>query len=147
MRSGRLTSGYYCLAVKLNSGSGSRSVTEPPSEVLPSPVAGLDWVQLQVFKGPKTHLLSSRTNMGSLTNPAESKNDGMLSVGFVYPADGGVDRRSSRGPAPWERNRQALDLVSDGTNPFFPQYSGCCWQQWCCAACGWVGGAGHPGAG
>ena len=120
VRSGRLTSGYYCLAVKLNSGSGSRSVTEPPSEVLPSPVAGLDWVQLQVFKGPKTHLLSSRTNMGSLTNPAESKNDGMLSVGFVYPADGGVDRRSSRGPAPWERNRQALDLVSDGTNPFFP---------------------------
>ena len=29
---GNLTSGYYCLAVKLNSGSDSRSVTEPPSE-------------------------------------------------------------------------------------------------------------------
>ena len=123
---GNLTSGYYCLAVKLNSGSdansgsGSRSVTEPPSEVLPSPVAGLDWVQLQVWKGPENNLLSSRTNMGSLTNPAESDNDGMLSVGFVYPAGGGVDRRSSRGPAPWERNRQALDLVSDGTHPFAP---------------------------
>ena len=117
---GNLTSGYYCLAVKLNSGSGSRSVTEPPSEVLPSPVAGLDWVQLQVWQAAETYLLSSRTNMGSLTNPAESDNDGMLSVGFVYPADGRVDGRSSRGPAPWERNRQALDLVSDGTNPFFP---------------------------
>ena len=126
VESGRLTSGYYCLAVKLNSGSdansgsGSRSVTEPPSEVLPSPVAGLDWVQLQVWKGPENNLLSSRTNVGSLTNPAESDDDGMLSVGFVYPADGRVDRRSSRGPAPWERNRQALDLVSDGTHPFFP---------------------------
>ena len=127
VESGRLTSGYYCLAVKLNSGSdansgsGSRSVTEPPSEVLPSPVAGLDWVQLQVWKGAETNFLSSRTNVGSLTNPAESDNDGMLSVGFVYPADGGVDRRSARGPAPWERNRQALDLVSDGTHPFAPR--------------------------
>ena len=126
VRLGNLTSGYYCLAVKLNSGSdansgsGSRSVTEPPSEVLPSPVAGLHWVQLQVWKGAGTNFLSSRTNMGSLTNPAESKNDGMLSVGFVYPADGGVDRRSGRGPAPWERNRQALDLVSDGSHPFAP---------------------------
>ena len=124
VESGRLTSGYYCLAVKLNSGSdansGSRSVTEPPSEVLPSPVAGLDWVQLQVWKGAETNFLSSRTNVGSLTNPAESDDDGMLSVGFVYPVDGVVDRRSARGPAPWERNRQALDLVSDGTHPFFP---------------------------
>ena len=120
VRSGMLTSGHYCLAVRLNSGSGSRSVTELPSELASVPVAGLDWVQLQILGSKYGDDLRQKTLVGSLTNPAESSEDGMLSVGFVYPVDGVVDRRSARGPGPWERNRQALDLVSDGTHPFVP---------------------------
>ena len=119
-----LPSGEYCLAVVLRSSSGSetssgtRSVIEPPSDVR------LSWVQFQVLAGPDTDFLSWTTDMGSLTNPAESAEDGMLSVGFDDPLDSHLlstrSNRSARGPGPWPRNRQTLDLVSDGTNPLHP---------------------------
>ena len=62
-------------------------------------------------------VLEFSTDSGSLTNPGESANDGMLSVGFTDRFGMNVDGISSRGPAPEPAGRTALDLVSPGHIP------------------------------
>ena len=103
-----VTSGTYCLGVRLVSG--------------PTP----SWVQLQVFSGRTA--LQFPTYEGSLGNPAESNESGMLAVGATEGATVRstylIEDFSSRGPAPEpyefgppEVERIALDLVSVGTHP------------------------------
>ena len=96
---GTVAAGDYCLAVELKSG------------VRP------EWVQLQMWHVPDSVFLRFSTDAGSLNNAADSINDGLLSVGFTDAGGMTVDPVSARGPAPWERNRLALDLVSDGSHP------------------------------
>ena len=95
--------GDYCLGVRWVSG------------LSPS------WVQLQVFSGSSG--LRIKTGEGSLTDPGDSKEDGMLSVGAVHHRLNDVADYSARGPAPEpytvgppQVERIALDLVSDGTH-------------------------------
>ena len=91
--------GLHCLRVELVGGSA-------PS-----------WVQLQAITGDV--LLETTTTEGSLLDPGDTAEDGVLSVG----ATGGVPRRvvdeSARGPAPEPPSptRVALDLVGDGSHP------------------------------
>ena len=88
--------GDYCLMV-----------TKDPDDSDP------EWVQLQVYS-PDGVRIGDGTNMGSLNNPSESANDGMLSVGAAYsnvPAL--VQSFSGKGPAPepYPPDRIALDFV------------------------------------
>ena len=91
-----LPGGQYCLMV-----------TKDPNDSDP------EWVQLQVDR-PDNVELRHKTDTGSLNNPSESANDGMLSVGAasntVPPV---VQPFSAKGPAPepYPPDRVALDFV------------------------------------
>ena len=75
------TSGDYCLAVKHYSGA-------QPS-----------WIQMQVWGNYEP--LEYFTRAGSMTNPGESANSGMLAVGAADWADiSTIESFSSQGPAP-----------------------------------------------
>ena len=77
------SSGDYCLAVRHFGGS------EP------------SWFQLQSWG---SHELEFITGGGSISNPAESANTGMLAVGAAYWADTNtIAHYSARGPAPDRR--------------------------------------------
>ena len=72
--------GTYCLAVSSISG------------------AAPDWIQLQIFSEQG---LLHHTSRGSIGNPAESDNDGMLAVGAARVWDTStIEEFSSRGPTP-----------------------------------------------
>ena len=91
-----LSKGQYCLFV-----------TKDPEDADP------DWVQLQVYL-PGQVELQYATATGSLNNPSESANDGMLSVGAASnTASPLVQPFSGRGPAPepYPPDRVALDFV------------------------------------
>ena len=91
-----LAKGQYCLFV-----------TKDPEDDDP------DWVQLQVYR-PDQVELQYATSTGSLNNPSESDNDGMLSVGAASnTALPIVQPFSGRGPAPAPHppDRVALDFV------------------------------------
>ncbi len=67
-----------------------------------------DWVQLELFSGPGG--LEHFTGAGSITNPAESANPGLLAVGAAPFYDtNSVEPFSSRGPTP--DNRIKPDIV------------------------------------
>ena len=62
-----------------------------------------EWVQLQTFTGQNLNFSSEG---GSITNPAESANPGMLAVGATHYWDTNtIAWYSSRGPAPDNRNK------------------------------------------
>ncbi len=62
-----------------------------------------DWIQLMVFEGPP---LQRYTKNGSITNPAESANSGMLAVGAAHWDDvRAIGPDSSRGPTPDRRDK------------------------------------------
>ena len=88
---GSIGTGPYCLSVK------RENEFDNP-----------DWVQLQEFSG-RTDSLRHNTGAGSINNPAESNNPGMLAVGAadlsVPPM---IESYSSRGPTPmtaWNPSR------------------------------------------
>ena len=79
-----LMPGPYCLAVHAYSAGQGR--LDPANT----------WLQLQVFKGPE---LASSSYGGSISNPAESANPGLLAVGAApHTADHTIEDFSSRGP-------------------------------------------------
>ena len=90
--------GTYCLYV-----------SREPTDALPT------WVQLQLFSS--NGILIPATAMGSIDNPAESNEEGMLSVGATDGTGNRVESFSARGPAPEPPGRQVLDLVGPGGNP------------------------------
>ena len=94
------TSGRYCLAVKLQSGTA-------PS-----------WIQLQAFSGQEIEYRTS----GSIRSPAESANSGMLAVGAsAWNNNSVIEDFSGRGPTP--DNRTKPDIVgADGA--FSATYNG-----------------------
>ena len=75
------------------------------------------WIQLQMFSDTGT--LTPATATGSLDNPAEGANDGMLAVGATNRSGNMLESFSARGPAPEPASpeRVALDIVSLGFNP------------------------------
>ena len=86
-------SGTYSIKVKLNDG------TRP------------DWVQMAVWKAAGS--LSVNTG-GSITNPAESANPGLISVGAANWADTDrIKHYSSQGPTPDGRSKPEL-VAADG---------------------------------
>ena len=90
--------GSYCLMVDLHSETGPA------------------WVQLQAFDG--TGNLEYYTERGSITNPSESANAGMLAVGAAHYYWGTIELFSGRGPTPDGRTKP--DIVgADGYNFFF----------------------------
>ena len=91
-----LSRGQFCLFV-----------TKDPEDADP------DWVQLQIYL-PSAVPLQYATGTGSLNNPSESANSGMLSVGAASnTASPVVQPFSGRGPAPapYPPDRVALDFV------------------------------------
>ena len=87
-----------------------------------------EWVQLQVFS-TMVDSLKHNTGAGSISNPAESNNPGLLAVGAadlsVPPM---IESYSSRGPTP-EDNRTKPDLVGavdqlSGTSYAAPRVAG-----------------------
>ena len=68
-----------------------------------------DWIQLVVW-GPGS--IQHYTKNGSITNPAESANPGMLAVGAAHWNDvRAIEPYSSRGPTPDSRRRVKPDIV------------------------------------
>ena len=62
-----------------------------------------DWIQLQMFSGPD---IRHYTENGSITNPAESNNPGLLAVGATHYWDTHtIASYSSQGPTPDGRNK------------------------------------------
>ena len=78
--------GKYCLVVHHYSGIRGQSGSAIP-----------DWIQLQVFKGPELQYFS---DSGSIENPAESPNPGLLAVGASAHNVSTIEDFSSRGPTP-----------------------------------------------
>ena len=73
-----------------------------------------NWVQLQVISYGE--LMSYRSNSGSINNPAESANSGMLAVGAAkWDTTNTIRDYSSRGPAPDGRTKPEIVGV-DGAN-------------------------------
>ena len=69
-----------------------------------------DWIQLMV-RTSRNIDLEYHTGNGSIVNPAESDNPGMLAVGAAHWDDvRAIERYSSRGPTP----TAALSLTSSG---------------------------------
>ncbi len=59
-----------------------------------------DWIQL-VVKGSEVGPIQYHTGIGSIGNPAESANPGMLAVGAAHHSDlDSIEEYSSRGPTP-----------------------------------------------
>ena len=87
--------GAYCLAI------AQISVTTP------------NWIQLQHITG---RLLEHHTISGSITNPAESANPGLLAVGAAHWRDTSIiEPFSSQGPTPDDRTEPKPDIVgADG---------------------------------
>ena len=78
-------SGTYCLAVKSITG------------------AAPGWIQLQIFSEQE---LLHYTSGGSILNPAESANAGMLAVGAAHVGDTStIEQFSSQGPTPDDRTK------------------------------------------
>ena len=101
----QLSPGSYCLKV-------SKLLTDGDP----------DWVQLQVFKPQKVRV-SYRTSSGSVINPAESNNRGVMSVGASRGSSlGSSASYSSRGPVPepHPRGRVEPDLLSIGAVEYSP---------------------------
>ena len=102
--------GRYCLTVRLEAG------------VSPG------WIQLQEHTG-RTDSLRYNTGSGSINNPAESNNPGLLAVGAADLSDPPeIESYSSRGPTP-EDNRTKPDLVGavdqlPGTSYAAPRVAG-----------------------
>ena len=87
--------GTYCLAVK--------SVDGPAPE----------WFQLQLVSGQN---LLRHTSNGSIQNPAESANAGMLAVGAAQVGDTStIEEFSSQGPTPGDRIKPDI-VASDGVH-------------------------------
>jgi invasion protein IalB len=59
------------------------------------------WLQLHAFSGPDLLVHTADTNGGSISNPAESANPGMLTVGAAnWQTTAAIESFSSRGPTP-----------------------------------------------
>ena len=77
-----------------------------------------DWIQL--FALGKDVSLEHLTSEGTIANPAESDNDGMLAVGaLVYPSPTSVADYSSRGPtADWDTKPDILGMSHVSTEAY-----------------------------
>ena len=100
--------GTYCLYVSIF----------PPGEMpddRPQTIVKPDWVQIKI-SGPDV-TLDPTTGSGSIGNPAESNNPGMLAVGATdNDATFTIMDDSSRGPAPEPEGRIKPDVVSINTD-------------------------------
>ena len=80
------------------------------------------WIQFQVFNGGAPAI---STSYGSITNPAESANPGMLAVGAA-PHDNTerIENFSSRGPAPGGRLKPELVGADAAASVAIPRFFG-----------------------
>jgi hypothetical protein len=85
-----------------------------------------DWIQLNAFLGPDLSIDTGDTNGGSISNPAESANPGLLAVGAAnWRTTGTIEDFSSRGPTPDGRVKPDIvgadggATVSFGPSGFF----------------------------
>ena len=100
------SSGTHCLAVEKNSG------------------ATPDWIQMQVSSGPSGDL-QYHTLSGSIGNPAESANSGMLAVGAAPASSTStIESYSSRGPAPDGRVKPDVVGVDKANSKTWGRWSG-----------------------
>ena len=77
-----------------------------------------DWIQLMVFKGPS---IEYYTKTGSIWNPAESANSGMLAVGAAHWNDvRAIEPYSSRGPTPDGRIKPDIVGAASGATALTP---------------------------
>ena len=96
--------GQHCLAVKRDSG------------------ATPDWLQLVVIGAPAP---VHATGNGGITNPAESANAGLLSVGAApHNNTHRLESYSSRGPAPDGRRKPELVAVDLGDSAVYGRFGG-----------------------
>ena len=81
------------------------------------------WVQLQAFTGDT---LQHYTQRGSVQNPGESANAGMLAAGAAHwNSVNAIQSRSSRGPLPANSNRYKPDIVGADCTRSVVRASGC----------------------
>ena len=94
---GAPTTGTYCISIRYTK---TLNVTAPA------------WIQLHVWSGQK---LAPFSDAGSIDNPAESQNSGLLAVGATdHATNQTIEEFSSRGPTP--DGRAKPDIVGvDGT--------------------------------
>ena len=105
-----IVSGTYCIGVNHSSFS---LYNAPP-----------DWIQFQVWYGSST--LEHYSLNGSIGNPAESSNSGMLAAGAAsWNTTNTIESFSSRGPTPDDRTKPDIvgvdrtKTVSYGTGEFY----------------------------
>ena len=85
-------------------------------------IANLDWIQVQDFTGA-SRLIEHLTEYGSIGNPAESANPGVLAVGAAPWDDvDDIERFSSRGPTPDGRIKPDLVGADRGTSVTYGPY-------------------------
>ncbi|MYC28514.1 MAG: S8 family serine peptidase [Chloroflexi bacterium] len=88
-----------------------------------------DWIQLEMFSGPGG--LGHFTGNGSITNPAESANPGLLAVGAApFFNTNTVEFFSSRGPAPDGRTKPEIVGIDCAASVSYEQFNfrgNTCW--------------------